>query len=239
MFETAVEGVTLHRMAISPYSGHTFHESPLFLQFYELLVTNANPLIGNLFILIDIITALILSMVCYKQLNYLIVLEENRFNKDIKKEDIQRLSINKNQIKDLSLKVAAIYLLSPYSLLSCVGQSTAVFTNFLMAAVLLTTTLQLRVISTALLALLSYQSFYPLMLIVPLAMIIEDQKWRNSKSSKQSKKASQVQYSSPSVRFSMMTTVTLFAIFWAALLLASYSLMDNDYQFLYSTYGFL
>lgn len=235
----AVEGVTLHRMAISPYSGHTFHESPLFLVFYELLVTKDNQTIGNLFILIDIITALILSMVCYKQLNHLIVSEEERFHKDIKKEDSKRLSIDASQIKELSLKVAAIYLLSPYSLLSCVGQSTSVFTNFLMASFLLSSTLQMRIISTALLALLSYQCFYPLMMIVPLAMIIEDHKWRNSKAMRNSQKTSEVQYLSPSVRYSMISTVLLFLVFWLALLVFSYTLMDKDYEFLYSTYGFV
>ncbi|CAG2110507.1 unnamed protein product [Medioppia subpectinata] len=142
-------------MSISPYSGHTFHESPIFLHFYKFLITNYSEMIDKLFVLVDVLTAVLLSLVCYKQLNYLSVLEEQRMKKNVKKEDISRLSIDRTQITERSLRVAIIYLLSPYSVLSCVGQSTSVFTNFLMALTLLTTTMGLRVVSAALLALLA------------------------------------------------------------------------------------
>ena len=223
-------------MSISPYSGHTFHESPIFLHFYRFLLTNAKELIPNVFILVDITTALILSAVSYNQLNNLIELEEQRITKNTKKDDIKRLSIDRNQIQELSLKVAVIYLLSPYSLLSCVGQSTSVFTNFLMALSLLTTTLRMRLISTALAALLSYQCFYPSLMIVAIAMIIEQKTQQKTKNAIQTQ---EVKYSEPLVRFSMLSTLALFVMFWFALLFVSYRLMGDNYEFLYSTYGFL
>jgi phosphatidylinositol glycan class U len=222
-------------LGMSPYIGHTFHESPLFLHFYHLLITNINQFIAHIFIAIDIMTALLLCLLTYNQLNCLKLIEEQRMKNLPQKEDIKKLSINENVINELSLKVAVIYLLSPYSLLSCVGQSTSVFTNFLMSLVLYTSTKGCRILSTALLALLSYQSFYPLMMIIPIIMIIEQQKCLNNNK----KDVIGVQYSSPTVRFSMLTTLLYFLGFVFALLFLSYKLMENNFDFIYSTYGFL
>ncbi|XP_054164419.1 phosphatidylinositol glycan anchor biosynthesis class U protein-like [Oppia nitens] len=233
----AVEGVTLDLMSLSPYSGHTFHESPIFLHLYKYLITNVNQFIDKVFVLVDIITALILSLVCYKQLSYSVILEEQRMTKTVKKEDVKRLAIDKNQITDLSIRVAVIYLLSPYSLLSCVGQSTSVFTNFLMASTLLTTTLQMRLISIALLALLSLQSFYPIMMIVAIAMIIEHNRCLNNKS--KDNNPQEVNYCSSNVKRSIISSILLFFIFFGAFILLSYRLMENNFQFIESTFGFL
>ncbi|CAG2176453.1 unnamed protein product [Oppiella nova] len=237
-WKRAIEGVTLESMSISPYSGHTFHESPIFLHFYKWLTTSGHQLVEHLFVATDIFTALLLSLVCYKQLNYLSLLEEQRISKNVKKDDIQRLSIDRSHITEQSLRVAVIYLLSPYSVLSCVGQSTSVFTNFLMALTLLTTTLEMRVVSTALLALLSVQSFYPLMMIVAIAMIIEQNRCLRDKPTKPSE-PQLVHYWSPSVRFSLLSTISMFALFFAAFLFISYKLMQNNCQFIESTFGFL
>lgn len=230
----AIEGVTLMNLGISPYTGDTFHESPLFLHFYHFLITTIDELIPYIFIGFDIITALLLSWLTYRQLTNLRLIEEQRIKNLSSKEGIEKLRIDNDSINELALKVGVIYLLSPYSLLSCVGQSTSVFTNFLMALVLCTSTEQYRILSTALLALLSYQSFYPLMMIIPVIMIIEQQRCLSS-----SKGVPAVQYSSPSVRFSMLSTLFIFLVFVFALLLLSHNLMGNNFEFISSTYGFL
>lgn len=221
-------------MGIDPYIGHTFHESPLFLHFYHLLITNFNNLIPHIFIAIDVMTAVLLCFLTYNQLIHLRLIEEQRIAKLSKSDEIKKLSIDNNSISDLSLKVAAIYLLSPYSLLSCVGQSTSVFTNFLMALILYTSTKEYRILSIALLAVLSYQSFYPLMMIIPILMIIEQHKALNS-----NKQVIGVQYSSSAVRFSMLSMLLLFLVFVFALLFLSYNLMGNSFDFISATYGFL
>lgn len=229
-------------MDISPYDGDTFHESPLFLHFYKVLVKYFFHFIPYLFIVIDVLTALVLSRASYIQMQQLSLIESKRMS-NLKNEDIEKLTIKSTEIKSNAFKVAIIYLLSPYSLVSCADQSTSTITNFFMALILLTSSSGYRMSSAFLLALLSYQAAYPVMFIVPLMMIIEQQ--RNVKSfASKTKKSDDVQfecvnYQTKAVISSMICTMTIFLMFLFGLIMSSYFLMEKNWDFVYSTYLFL
>ncbi|KAH9407291.1 hypothetical protein TYRP_012841 [Tyrophagus putrescentiae] len=75
-WERVVEAVTLLRWKVSPYSGDTFHESPLFLAFYRLLIGSLSDLqIALFFIAVDVLTAFVLAKVCSAQLNCTVAVE--------------------------------------------------------------------------------------------------------------------------------------------------------------------
>jgi len=61
--------------------------------------------------------------------------------------------------------------------LSCIAKSTSVFQNFIISLLMLTCSLNLKVLSCMLLSLACYQSLYAIMLLVPLAMVLESHKW--------------------------------------------------------------
>lgn len=229
-------------MGISPYEGDTFHESPLFLHFYNLIYDNFinSNWIPYLFIVIDLVTSLVLFITSHKQLGQINEIEKHKlkFLKDKQEDDISKLSLIRPNHHEISLQILAIYLLSPFCIISCVGQSTSVLTNLLLSLTLCTASYGLRIPSTFFLALISYQSFYPILLIVPVTMMIEQTNQLEELNEKD-QSSSSVKYSSESVIFSMLLTVVSFIIILAGLLFGSYYLMDNKWDFLWSTYGFL
>src|SRR5699024_558283 len=83
-----VEGVTLKSLNISAYSGDTFHESPLFLQFYRLIIDCLSEWqIGILFIGVDIATAFVLSQVAAHQLTTQVRIDRRRVQSQLLDND--------------------------------------------------------------------------------------------------------------------------------------------------------
>ena len=84
-------------MGISPYEGDTFHESPLFLHFYNLIYDNFinSNWIPYLFIVIDLVTSLVLFITSHKQLGQINEIEKHKlkFLKDKQEDDISKLSL--------------------------------------------------------------------------------------------------------------------------------------------------
>lgn len=217
---------------MSPYEGDTFHESPISLFFFSFILKNLNDWIAVIFVTADVLTAIILSIASYVQVAHLVAWEKPRVKK-LPGDDSAQIAINESQITNVVTQVGAIYLLSPYSILACVGHSTAVFSNLLTALLLLSVSLRHRILSCALAAVVAFQNFYPLVLIIPVALIIEHHR------SKSSRPSAQVDYSSKNVWTSLIATVVIFFVAVFALLGLAYHFNGNRWNFLGETYGFL
>ena len=160
------------RHNISPYEGDTFHEVPLFLQFYHFLLINVDQWIPVIFSVVDLMTAIFLGIASHMQLKQMRSWEKLKIRK-LKATDSKSLEIPEKSIGDISYRIFTIYLLLPYSILACVAKSTSVFTNFLISLIMLSVSSGFRSVSCLLVALVSYHSLYPILLIFPVLMALE------------------------------------------------------------------
>jgi len=110
-----------------------------------------------------------------------------------------------------------MYLLHPYLVASCAAQTTTVFANFLLAAFLWTALLQNAILACFFLALATYQSFYPVMLVVPLILMT----------------------SQDNIPRTAAKILAIFATILATIYYASYLVMGGSWTFLESTVGFI
>lgn len=217
---------------ISPYSGDTFHETPIFLRLYQLLQRLPRTAIPFFFIALDIVTGLLLGWSSLMQLQQMIVSERPKLA-NLKAEDRAQLEVPADDIWRTALRVFTIYLLSPYSILACTAQSTAVIGNFLVAALIYSATCGNRLISCMLTALVAAQSLYPVILLIPVVLFVEHRR------ALQFYKTTVVDFRSHRFWVSSTITCILFGSALAALLYASYQLAQNSWEFASSTYGFL
>lgn len=224
-----MEGITLLSLGISPYKGDTFHEVPLFLHFYHYIYTNYKPWIPVIFSAIDVITGLFLYVTSYLQLKQIQKWEKGKLSK-LKESDAKALQIPSESIGELSFRVFVIYLLQPYSIISCSGLSTSVFINFLIAFIMLTASLGLRMLSAALTAVVAYHSLYPAVLILPVVMVVEKVNHIDEKET--------FSFKNPRVVLSAVWTFASFVMLTIALIQISCFLMGST-SFISSTYWFL
>ncbi|RWS15875.1 phosphatidylinositol glycan anchor biosynthesis class U protein-like protein [Dinothrombium tinctorium] len=229
-WKRGIEGTYLLKKGISPYEGDTFHETPIFLYFYSFLIDHCFDWIPVIFVLCDVFTALSLGISSFIQLSQNQKRETVFLNK-FKESERNELEIKEENTKQIAFKVMIIYALSPYSILTCIAKSTSVFTNLLTSLLMLTASLNLRFLSCFLLALISYQTLYPIMLIVPLIMIIE----RNQIPESEENSKPVYIYKKSSV----LRTLGLFLIILSGLIINSYHLSSQSWNFLNSSYGFL
>ncbi|XP_030831860.1 phosphatidylinositol glycan anchor biosynthesis class U protein [Strongylocentrotus purpuratus] len=226
-WKSMVEGLTLLERGISPYAGDTFHETPLLLYIFYYVRSISPTLVPVMFVMVDLMTAFILHKVATRTMKYLYNLqkwEEKSYASGV--DPLLILSSDVISIPDLAM---AIYLLCPYSIVTCVAQCTVVFTNLTLAATFLFTLQGNAVAATLCLAFASYQSLYPVTLIVPLAMHIAIIKMQASQDKS-------VNYQRPEAVHSIMLTGAIF-FFWLACLLGLSFLMLDSWGFLRSTYG--
>lgn len=189
-------------------------------------------------------TACILVLATYNQLLDMVEWESPRLGK-LDKQDALEVGMSSFKLLSLAVKVGIVYLLCPYSILSCVGRSTSIIDNFLVSFLLLTATLNLRMLSCLVLSLVVYHSLHSIVIIIPVFMIIEQQRLikmnKTSKriSAKRRKDPSLVDYSTYSVWMSIICSLSIFSTFFAILLFFSYHIMDKDWSFLDKTFLFL
>jgi len=119
---------------------------------------------------------------------------------------------------DIPFYCAIAYLFNPYSILNCVGMTTTVYSNFLLAVMLFALSANWKIVCLLALALETQKNFYPFILIVPIALSFSE--------------------SSKSKNLIRVTTVATFAALLSALQLVSYQQMGS-WKFLDSTYGFI
>ena len=211
------EGIVLSQNGLDPYSGVLFHETPLALKLFSILYENLSaPLANMIFVLGDILTAVVLGKVADLVASNLLIQQEkdkSELHKDAKEE----LLIQKDDVASMSGLVQAAYLFHPYLMASCAAKTTTVFANLFLATFLWCALKRQKFFACIVLALATYQNFYPVMLLVPLTLMISD----------------------TSLKATGFTVVGLFSLVLGGLYYISYLIMDYSWTFLPSTVGFI
>ncbi|KAJ8041054.1 Phosphatidylinositol glycan anchor biosynthesis class U protein [Holothuria leucospilota] len=222
------EGMFLIKNGISPYLGDNFHEPPLLLYFFTIMDNTTPALIPLVFLFLDLTTAFLLYRVAKYLLRYL--LSEQIKEGPSYAKDVDVLLLKRSSLSSIPTLVLSIYLLNPFSILTCSAQSTIIITNVLVTATFLLTLKGQWWSATLSLALASYQSLYPVMLIVPCAMHVANLKMQENKES--------ISYSSPTA-VTIMLKIALSFLLWSVILITLSFLMLESWDFLQSTYGFI
>lgn len=185
-----LEGLFLYERGISPYDGGVYHQAPLLLVIFEFLP----PVF--VYTMLDLINAYNLSTIA------------------------QRLSLPTPRFHKMDgSQLALAYLFNPFTIISCLGTSTTLFTNAAIIQAVASASEGNAFGAMFALALGSYLSMYPALLLPPLILY-----WAQAKSRKlQSKTA--------------LMLVGIFVASLALLVLASTILVGDLRQFLVSCYG--
>jgi len=220
------EGIVLSQNDQDPYAGVLFHETPLALKFFTFLFSYLTESCVNLvFIVGDILTAYILGKVA--ELVAMNLLSKQA--KDVKSYHIdarEDLLIKYEDVAYMPYYVQLAYLLNPYLVASCAAKTTTVFANLLLALFMLSAMQKKLLPACLFLSLATYQSFYPVMLLVPLTLMLLPE-LDNKESS-----------SSNNLKLTSFTVMMVFFIILGTLYYLSYLAMGNSWTFLYSTLGF-
>lgn len=121
-------------------------------------------------------------------------------------------------LEEIPFYCSLAYLLNPYSILNCVGMTTTIWSNFLLSVMLLAVARKMKLLCLVALALETQKNFYPIILIVPIALSFSD--------------------SSKSRNFSRLCTVALYFAILASIQYLSFKIMGS-WKFIDSTYGFI
>lgn len=212
------EGVYLYNEGIDPYQGDMFHESPLMLVLFHKIIYKIPSFLPLIFTLSDLITAMCLYITTKK---FMIILKDQQ-NKDKVKyvKDSDLLLLKKDDFSIAPVYVLTAYLFNPYSVLNCVAMTTTVFNNLFLSVSLLSMVSGNRIICCLAIAAAAHQALYPVLLIIPAAIFIQNN-------------------ATGCAKCSYIKTLTAFVLAWGFLIYLSAYIMDGSYQFLENTYGFM
>ncbi|KAI8376903.1 GPI transamidase component, partial [Blakeslea trispora] len=155
-FKRLTEGVYLYNHNVPPYDGDVIHQPPLLLCFFSfvLMLPNLTPV---LFSVVDVLIAHALGLITRL------------------KQDQQRPKL-KDEVSMQSISpwtVSVLYLFNPLTILSCVAKSTLIFTNLAVVMAILSSLRQRPKTAMFWIALASYLSFYPIMLVPAFLIILK------------------------------------------------------------------
>ncbi|KAI7877137.1 PIG-U-domain-containing protein [Lichtheimia hyalospora FSU 10163] len=165
-FKKLTEGVFLYQSNVPPYDGGQFHQPPLLLCIFSFLMAiPSSYIIPLLYSLIDVAIA--------HSLQKLAIIKQQYESKQPK------LDVEQNMRRIRPQTIAILYLFNPFTILSCVSKSSILFTNLSVIMATLWASLGNAPLSMIWVALASYLSFYPAMLVPPL-LIMSKQMSRKS-----------------------------------------------------------
>lgn len=126
--------------------------------------------------------------------------------------------MQKSDLDEIPFYCALAYLFNPFSVLNCVGLTTTVWSNFLLSIMVFGLASEMKMLCLLALALETQKNFYPMILIVPIALSFSE--------------------SSKSKVLSRSITIVIFFAMLVSIQYLSYELMGS-WRFLDSTYGFI
>lgn len=212
------EGVYLYDHNINPYEGDAFHESPIMLILFHWLMKKVPYLLPLLFTLLDLLTAHLLYRTS-RAFARLFKDTQLKTRDDIHEES-KTLLLSDDQLSEVPEYVLSVYLFNPYSVLNCVGMTTTVVQNVMVAASLWAATGGRRELACICVALATHQALYPVLLIVPVAILLADK-------------------NIGCVKCSYIRTLLIFVLCWGFLIYVSAFIMNGSYQYLNNTYGLM
>ncbi|BDD58597.1 hypothetical protein MPDQ_007148 [Monascus purpureus] len=210
-FKRLQEGLFLYNRNVSPYDGGVYHQAPLLLPLFSLLPdSRSHPLpTAVIYSLIDVLNAKALITISDSGLSI-----EGRLHSSFRKD-----------IKWDGIAIAAWYLFNPFTIATCLGRSTNVFT---MSAILYAASNAVNgnsLNSMIAMGLASYLSLYPALLFIPLVLLCYDRRAQQSKQL-------------PSAVAFVTQHLLIFLVSIAGLLGASYLITGDFWEFISATYGF-
>uniref|UniRef100_A0A182UUT0 Uncharacterized protein n=1 Tax=Anopheles merus TaxID=30066 RepID=A0A182UUT0_ANOME len=219
------EGAYLYANGVNPYDGDVYHKNPLILHASRWLLDNVPSAIPSLFILLDVATGILLLLAARVFIREMY--EKQRKEKDSYAKDTEELHLVETDMHTVPMSVGFAYLFNPYTILNCVGQTTTVWSNFLLAAFFYGLSRRQRLLSFLALALETQINLYPFVLLAPGALHIANQELRENGGSAGSR-----------FRSIASSSVLFVALFLGVNYFGSF-LMGGDWSFLDATYGFI
>ncbi|XP_050294955.1 phosphatidylinositol glycan anchor biosynthesis class U protein [Anthonomus grandis grandis] len=166
-WKRVLEGIFLFSKGVNPYEGDLLHETPLAIHIYKYILENVFRNVHLMFIAYDLGTGLLLY---FSALKYVKDLVDEHRNKDKFSKDMWEHLPNEDFMRRLPVYVLMAFLFNPYSILGCVGHSTVGIHNFFLSLFIFGMVYGSAIVSSAALALCASISFYPVILILPLAI---------------------------------------------------------------------
>ncbi|RIA78873.1 GPI transamidase subunit PIG-U [Glomus cerebriforme] len=205
-FTRLTEGLYLFENGVPPYDGGAFHQAPLLLACFQLLGYLPVIFTKLTFILTDLILAYYLTDIT--RMKQQLYCHFPRLKVELKTKEIDPWI------------VAGLYLFNPFTIASCLSKSTIIFTNL---SIILGTYYSLKnnkSYGMFWIAMASYLSFYPFMLVLPtILMLINDAESKGK-----------------NIKSEIFSCAGLYAGWLSGLLLLSYFLVGS-WDFLEATYG--
>lgn len=168
-FKRLQEGVFLLQQGIDPYKGDLVHETPLLLKALSGILINYAQFLPLLYIILDLCTATLLYSMsrCFVERK----MEEKRLGwlKDYHKDSAE-LQYSDKDTYDISKMVLVAYLFNPLTVMSCIGLTSTVLSNLLLATYLYALIRRQLLVCLVLLAFETVRSLYPVVLIAPLLL---------------------------------------------------------------------
>ncbi|KAK3938911.1 phosphatidylinositol glycan anchor biosynthesis class U protein [Diplogelasinospora grovesii] len=207
-FKRLQEGLFLYNHNVSPYDGGVYHQAPLFLPLFSLLPSFSSLPIFTylLYIVVDLLSADALLKIA-----------------DSGEAGSSALFTSPRREKRWSgFVIAAVFLFNPFTIATCIGRSTSVFTSCFILYSISNAISGAPFTSMVALSFASYLSMYPLLLLPPLLLLAYDR--------------------APPARQSNLalfatTHVLIITLVSTILLGMSYVLTGCSWEFLASTYG--
>ncbi|KAK1448085.1 GPI transamidase subunit PIG-U [Colletotrichum cuscutae] len=209
-FKRLQEGLFLYNHNVSPYDGGVYHQAPLFLPLFSLLPDlKSFPIFTYLlYVLVDILSADALSNIA-----------------DSGEAGSSRLFSSPRRGKRWSgLVVASLYLFNPFTIATCIGRSTSVFSTCAILHAIAKAIAGHPLSAMVSLSFATYFSMYPALLLPPLILLAHDRQ-------------DPIRRGAASTRRFALANVSVAAAVLAALFLMSFLLTGGSWEFLSSTYG--
>ncbi|KAK0630192.1 GPI transamidase subunit PIG-U [Bombardia bombarda] len=159
-FKRLQEGLFLYNHNVSPYDGGVYHQAPLFLPLFSLLPDFSTLPVFTylLYIAIDLLSANALLKIA-----------------DAGEAGSSALFTSLRRDKRWSgLVVAAVFLFNPFTIATCIGRSTSVFTTCAILHAVAKAIAGAPFSAMVALSFAAYLSMYPLLLLPPLVLLSFD-----------------------------------------------------------------
>jgi GPI-anchor transamidase subunit U len=201
------EGLFLYNHNVSPYDGGVYHQAPLLLPLFSLFPDTA---------VYPIFTCILYTLVDLLSANALYHIAESG------EASSSRLFKSPRREKRWSgYVVAALFLLNPFTIATCLARSTTVFTTCAILHAIAKAVAGQLFTSMLSLSFAAYLSMYPILLLPPLILLAYDRTYNSN---------------SPSLLRFAGANVLVVVSSLAILFLSSF-ILTGSWEFLYSTYG--
>ena len=193
-----------------------FHETPLTLALFNI-VGCVPEYSAVLFVAADLATGLVLLKVGDIVARQTLLQEDTAVSAGQYHAEAKNLLSTLSSTVTLPRMMCLAYLLNPYTISSCAALTTSVITNLLLSVFLYSLVTHNTMMACISLALATYQTLYPVLLLVPFILS---------------------QYQMKPSHKTAVSIIALYSTLSAGLQLLSYQLM-GDWKYLHSVYGFI